>query len=277
MIINKIKSLTGKLCLKCSKMLYLLVKEREKKKMQLFRDIHKGQACVIVGNGPSLTGEDLDYINKLNLPSFATNTIYRVFPNTKWRPTYYAIDDRGMLRRTEVREHLGEEKANKYFFIRQNYIQYHSIKKYLKPEKMIFLNSDGNREYLKTPRFSYDVADVIYSIGTVTYFCIQLAVYMGFSKIYLIGIDHSYPVERDRNGNIIINGGKAHVGQESEKENAIAASVWEMEIAYKQVVIEMKKGRFSVYNATRGGKLELFHRVCLEDIQSNDVRSTLNE
>ena len=33
--------------------------------------------------------------------------------------------------------------------------------------------------------------------GTVTYLCLQLAYYMGFSDVYMIGFDHSYKIPKD--------------------------------------------------------------------------------
>ena len=248
-----------------NKALYLPIKKREKKRMQKLAEIHKGESCVIVGNGPSLTAEDLDRIYAAGISSFGVNTIYRVFTDTKWRPTYYAIDDRGMIRNPEIREHLAEMNAEKYFFIKQNCIYQKNLEKYISSDKFIFLNSDGNRKYLRNPRFSYDVADKIYSIGTVTYFCIQIAVYLGFKRIYLIGMDHSYPVERDEEGNIILNGGKAHVGENSQKENNIVVSVWEMERAYRCALEESQKRGFEICNITRGGKLDIFPRMSIED------------
>ena len=63
------------------------------KELRKFKDIHKGESCFIIGNGPSLKIEDLDAIQKLGVPSFAFNRIFCVFDETKWRPTYYISQD----------------------------------------------------------------------------------------------------------------------------------------------------------------------------------------
>ena len=248
-----------------NKVLYLSIKKRERERMQKLAGIHGGETCVIVGNGPSLTADDLDRICDAGISSFGVNKIYKIFKDTKWRPTYYAIDDRGMIKNSEIMEHLAEMNAEKYFFIKQHCIYQKKLENYISPDKFIFLNSDGNRKYLQNPKFSYDVANKIYSIGTVTYFCIQIAIYLGFKRIYLIGMDHCYPVERDEKGNIIINGGKAHVGEETQKERNIVGTVWEMERAYKCALEESRKKEFEIWNITRGGKLEIFPRKHIED------------
>lgn len=42
---------------------------------------YQGKRCFIIGNGPSLTAEDLDKLE--NEICFAANRIYNIFPKTK--------------------------------------------------------------------------------------------------------------------------------------------------------------------------------------------------
>lgn len=50
--------------------------------------------------------------------------------------------------------------------------------------------------------FSYDCEEAVVDASTVTYSSIQLAVYMGFSEIYLLGMDHRFPHTIDKNRKI---------------------------------------------------------------------------
>ena len=52
----------------------------------------------------------------------------------------------------------------------------------------------ANHPSFETPRFSKDIVKSIYAGQTVTYINLQLAFYMGFSEVYLIGIDFSYTI-----------------------------------------------------------------------------------
>lgn len=63
------------------------------RKIRPFHNRHKGQACVVIGNGPSLKAEDLTRLHELGIPTFACNRIHLIFPQTPWRPTYYFISD----------------------------------------------------------------------------------------------------------------------------------------------------------------------------------------
>ena len=52
----------------------------------------KNKRCFIVGNGPSLTVQDLDRL--VGEDCFAANLIFKIFDKTKWRPKFYCIQDR---------------------------------------------------------------------------------------------------------------------------------------------------------------------------------------
>lgn len=61
--------------------------------LRSLKDVHKGERCFIVANGPSLRAEDLDRLQAAGEITFAMNRIYKIFPQTSWRPTYYACED----------------------------------------------------------------------------------------------------------------------------------------------------------------------------------------
>ena len=48
-----------------------------------------------------------------------------------------------------------------------------------------------------TARFSNNASRLLYDSNTVTYIMIQLAAYMGFNEIYLLGVDCNYKQERN--------------------------------------------------------------------------------
>lgn len=73
----------------------LRYKRRDTSPLALLKDTKKGKRCFIIGNGPSLTIEDLGKIGTED--SFGVNRIYKIFDQTKWRPTYYFSQDRETL------------------------------------------------------------------------------------------------------------------------------------------------------------------------------------
>ena len=78
-----------------------------------FKDKHKGQRCVIIGNGPSLNKMDLSFLKQEIC--FGMNKIYLGFEKWNFIPKYYvAVNSLVALRGTiEVRSN---EKSNEKAF-----------------------------------------------------------------------------------------------------------------------------------------------------------------
>lgn len=55
------------------------------------KDSHKGERCFLIGNGPSLTGEDLHLLK--DEYTFGTNMVYKIFDKTDWRPSFHCVSD----------------------------------------------------------------------------------------------------------------------------------------------------------------------------------------
>ena len=236
------------------------------KKLRALKGTQNGKKCFIIGNGPSLRAEDLTVLAQNGIDTFAANRIYKLFENTDWRPTYYACEDEFILEDTQ-------DKINsldfKYKFIPINFNWDKGIKidnAYYFYQKFVSnLQQGGPRPDL----FSEDVTKCIPCRGSVITTCTQLAIYMGYTEIYLIGVDHSFSRMKDKAGNLIVDEKiKDHFGdQKNADENT--KGIFNIDTA-TQSFMDMKefcdKLNVKVYNATRGGKLEVFPRVDFDDL-----------
>ena len=54
------------------------VKTNYSKALKRFKDIHVGEVCFVIGNGPSLTAEDLEKLSQKDIPTFAFNRIFLI-------------------------------------------------------------------------------------------------------------------------------------------------------------------------------------------------------
>jgi len=132
--------------------------------------IHKGETCVIIGNGPSLSDVPKEWLDKYI--TFGSNQIYRL----PYVPDYYCIIDEAMLH-------------NCLPTLREGW----------RPKKRMFLRAEACIEdnyYIYpvvTRGFSRSVPAFVVMGGTVTYAMMQIASFMGFDQIYLVGVDHHYP------------------------------------------------------------------------------------
>ena len=239
-------------------------KHKHKYSISDFEKKYYGSKCFIIGNGPSLTGRDLDLISEKGYITFASNKIYNIFNDTKWRPTYVTVSDPQFIRDNRVLKNIVAINPEMLFVRSQFAYDVKSSGCTVCP-----VHANASRELLDTPRFSMNCKEIIYDIGTVTYFSIQLAAYMGFKEIYLLGMDNRYAYSRLRNGTIVKNEGVVNYFGENGivlPEPNSAVSTWEMDVAYEYAEMYSRKNGFRIYNATRGGFLDKFDRVSFDEI-----------
>lgn len=248
------------------------------KKVQKFYRQYMGKRCFIIGNGPSLKISDLDRLT--DEYTFACNSIYALYGSTMWRPKFYCVCDtifcnKRMSDEEGIRNLLSGCDAGFTLIFREGF-QFRDSEEL---RKLYYVRSLG--EFDKDtglPLFSSDCSEQVYSSGTVAYMMLQLAVYMGFQEIYLLGIDASYPVERHRDGTVEKWEVQAHQDmiqkedQKFEQEEiningyqGLADIDWHMD-GYRSARNYADAHGIKIYNATRGGKLEVFERVDFDSL-----------
>jgi hypothetical protein len=225
-------------------------------KIKQLKGIKKHCRCFIVGNGPSLNLNDLSLIKDEN--SFAANLIFQVFDKTEWRPTYYFLQDRYADTETIL-----DGLDVKYIFIGDYYWRKRGVDN---PNALCFHTFRNSKNSVK---FSEDISNGISCHYTITYSMIQAAVYMGYSEIYLLGMDHNYSFIYDPNGKVIEDRSVvSHFFKDKAPKNVIA-NIEGMNQAYIVARAYAEKYSIAIYNATRGGKLEWFPRILLENVLKN--------
>lgn len=218
---------------------------------------YRGRAGFVIGNGPSLTTDDLTKI--CGQVSIASNKIYLAFDETPWRPNIYTIAD--PLVWEKVKDHVLELLPTVH------------IPDYLECDlssRIIPWHFLGNNEIEtgQPSRFSDNLSLGLYGGNTVTFDNIQIAVYLGLNPIYLIGCDHYYAGENDE----FSPGEKTHATSQNHfhpdyrkpGEIVNAASIPNMNMAYETASLYCKLNEVEIYNATRGGHLEIFERRDLD-------------
>ena len=234
------------------------------------KDKHKGKRCFVIGNGPSLRTEDLERLN--GEITFAANRIFKIFSKTKWRPTYYLCTDYLMygLDHKEINEIPSELRFVPFERALAAGEIYDKITYYNRVVNCVDIK-DGKVVRGKEFKFSDDVEEVVYGGQTVLYDALQMAVYMGFSEIYLYGVDCDYKLEVLEDGTIIQNDiAKNHFSDEYDEglDEAIAvvAPLYAAKLAFETAGLACKSKNIIIKNATRGGKLEIFDRIDFENL-----------
>lgn len=239
----------------------------DRKELKQFHGIHCGKRCFIIGSGPSLTTKDLDLLQ--GEFCFASNKIFSVFDKTKWRPAYYVVSDNDITPEMfSYSSHFSASTKAKFFPSNfRDTCEGENHNAFFYP----YIGCDVTGKIF--PKFSDDISKAIYEGYSVAYVAMQIAVYMGFTEIYLLGLDFSWPIYRDCAGNIYENGQAKHrFYEDNHEETEISIpNVELMENAYKQAKSFCEANGICIMNATRGGKLEVFRRVNLDDLFTGGI------
>jgi hypothetical protein len=92
---------------------------------------------------------------------------------------------------------------------------------------------------------------------------------MGFTEVYLLGIDHNYAISLDDKGVPVYKPDVKEYFEGSKASNVglNLPRIVESTMAYITAQRFTQHHRnFKIYNSTRGGRLEAFPRVNLDDI-----------
>lgn len=238
------------------------------KMIKKLKDIHLNKRCFIIGNGPSLTSQDLDKLK--SEITFAFNRIYYMFSKTEWRPTYYCSEDDKTV--IKSRKEIANLKLQHNFFP-INFPRDYNIHF---ANAIYYIFKFGNKQ--KEPKFSEDIVKGIFWGNTVAYSAIQLAVYMGVKEIYLLGVDHNFSKMLNDKGELIIDKtAKDYFTEQynSDKEDLYIPNVEVSTRAFKAAKKYADINNIKIYNATRGGKLEVFERVDFDKLFFENERVTI--
>ncbi len=243
-------------------------------KNECFKDRHSNQRIFILCCGPSVRNMDLSVLK--NEITMGVHSFYMHKDIKTIRPDYYCnaqwgYDEKwtkevGIRYLAELKRYVGETQ---YFFSIQEkeVIENSHI---FKPEEVFY--------YCYGPGvFDYEDIDLCKRImpgQSVPILCIQLAFYMGFGEIYLIGTDHDFL--RTNKYSYFYNREDSVLGKEDssvDSNNNLTVSfaqalrdsyyLWE---DYKKMR-EIAKGKnVKIWNATVGGDLDLFPRVDYKEL-----------
>lgn len=245
--------------------LYYALKDWDKTKDDLattcalrkFKNCHKGQACVVIGNGPSLRAEDLTRLHELGIATFACNRIHLIFPQTPWRPNYFFMSDAKLIE--QYADDVQDVPPERRFFPKE----YRG-----KINRGNFYNRLASR-YEYEGRFSLDAGKGVYTGCTITTEMLQFAYFMGFERIYLIGVDFSYQVTHKLDATTYAYQGENNYfipGYLKPGEVADMPNIRANLLAFQAAKDAIEGQGRIVQNATRGGKLEIFTRADLDEL-----------
>lgn len=227
-----------------------------KTKLLKFKDAHRGRRCFIVANGPSLKFTDLSMLK--DEITFGVNRIYLLGRSGGFRPTYLAVIDEDCHLRQFTSEYNEVDIPSFYNWNCRRLFDKRPERAYIK-------------QILSIPKFSTDILKGIWTGHSVTFVCLQLAYYMGFNEVYLVGKDHDYSFPSGRKPiELVRSNGKE--GNHFTDGYYVKDMVWRIpdptgeEYAYRLAKIAFERSGRRVYDATINGKLDVFEKVKYSDL-----------
>lgn len=241
------------------------------------KNIHKGKRCFIVCNGPSINSQNLKLLK--NEIVFSVSNGYFHPDYLFYQPYYHCVPQITFTPKftkkvtldwfKEMHEKIGTASV----FLSTS--QYHLVK-----ENDLFLNRQIHYTYFNLPWDSgrtsvYDISEKIPPVQSVSIMSLMIAMYMGFSEIYLLGTEHT-ALSEQKKYNYFFETSKAIVSDNTEvfsKNGDILVSfsdllygqveMWKEYTILKNIAL---KNNIKILNATRGGVLDVFPRVEFETL-----------
>ncbi|UCG13676.1 MAG: hypothetical protein JSU72_04155, partial [Deltaproteobacteria bacterium] len=143
------------------------------RRMIALKNKHHRERCFIIGNGPSLAKMDLSWLKEE--VTFGLNRIYLLFDRMRFPTTYYVAVNRLVIE--QCAQEIARLPCTKFIkWQAKDLIDF--------TEDTIFIHSRDSRG------FYTDITDGVWEGATVTYVAIQIAYYLGFEEVILIGVDH---------------------------------------------------------------------------------------
>lgn len=254
-----------------------------KQTLESMRGRHRGGRIFLMGNGPSLNKMDLELLK--HEPVFGCNSCFLLFDRVSWRPRYYTcVDTRVLPDRAADIVQMHDRHPEMELFFPDILRVYDGTGRRTpttdlippRPNVHFFKDYAPQKDRLPYSAFSLDAVKGLAIPNTVTITMMQLAYFLGFDEIYLIGCDTSYVVpksvvqdgpELGKDEKLFLTStedddpnhfDKSYFGKGRAWHNPKVEDMIEHYAHAKTVLDELG---VRVFNATVGGNLEVFPRA----------------
>ena len=235
-----------------------VLKNNSRNRLLSFKNLHDGKRCFIVGNGPSLNKMNLNLLK--NEYCFIFNGAYSLRKIIEPKKIFHVVEDRLVL----------DDNINEINSLQGNVFLPSDLQNKISSKNPIichFQRADEEKSE-NWPNFVNCSTDdpVFYWGGTVAYFGLQLAAWMGFEKIYIIGVDLTYQIP----DSVIREGSVLESTEDDvnhfEKSYFGKGKKWHvphperMSKAFENSALHLNKLKIDTFNAGVDGNLNCFPR-----------------
>lgn len=224
----------------------------DKNALPALKDKYKGQPMLVVGNGPSLNQTPLE--DFAGVPAIGMNKIDLLFSRSTWRPSMIVCANDAVVMQHKEKFSTSEIPIwlawkNRWYMPRKtNNVSY-------------YLNRNATD-------FRTDLEDGV-SVGhTVTFVALQLAYWMGADPVIVFGVDHSFAFSGKAQEYVRWKGPDVNHFDPNYFQHGSLFGNPNLETSEQQYADALRNfesdGR-RIYDATIGGKLQIFPKVSLDE------------
>ena len=250
------------------------------------KEKYKNQRCFVIGNGVSLNTQDISKLK--DEVTIVSNSFYKHPILNYWQPTFYCIVDpifftEGTITDTFLSELTTSVKKTNFIFplLNKDIINTIPVLNNYKKNFVFYTPSLFHKSLAEKEIPIINFTKSIPGIQSVSQMGIMLAIYVGCSPIYLIGMDHDWlkyapDMNNERSyqhfyGDQIIDD---HVKTKynhtfSYKEDMVnMVKLWE---GYENLLKYAQKNNTQIINATNNGYLDVFKRIDYDSLFWGDL------
>jgi hypothetical protein len=259
---------------------FLKYKEIVKNNVEL-KDKHKGGRCFLLGSGPSIKDENLKPLK--NEIVFALNNFYvhDDFPEimsgdvekyymtaplhppqteTEWKEWFSDMENNMPNNVNLIFGISNQINTAKIIMDRHNLFEDH--------QKYWFYGGININDYYNYKLRDIDITRMIWIADTVSIYSLIFAIYMGFSEIYLLGMDNNYICNNESNYRFYKNG--IHQNNESERITKGSSRTKKESLGiykvFSQYELLLKYSNTKIYNISNNSLLDVFKFVTFNDV-----------
>ncbi len=243
------------------------------------KNAYAGRRIFVIGNGPSLRRTPLDLLRGEH--AIAMNRIAMLYDRTFWRPTFFVCTTTNVRRPAWKRDILRTIDLNVSTFA------WDQLRDDIgdRPNLHWLHCTHGNEITAAAPDdwWSDDITQRVCKFGTSMLPAMQIAFYLGFTEIYVLGADLGF--QRTTAQRLLDRLGLERLADRLDRNHftptydtpGLDADRLEINMlaAHRLIAAAAKRRNVRVYNATLGGRLELYPRVDLRSVLGAEIPESL--
>jgi glycosyltransferase involved in cell wall biosynthesis len=231
-----------------------------------WKNHHVGEDCILMCNGPGLGKVNFSRIDTSKFCLFGLNKIFLGFDQFGIAPKYIvAINGKVIEQSVDTYSDLG---IVKFLSNRADPVAL--------PQSPFTYYLNTARLPVNAKRFSRNIVEYVNEGWTVTHAALQIIYYMGFSKVFIIGMDHCFSqhIQGQENQARIMHGEDTdhfHPDYFGHGKSWDLPDLENSEISYRSALVAYQDEGRQIFDCSIGGACTVFPKLDIDALYSSSI------